>query len=340
MKEFSRFLPAVCAALLLQAAALPAMAGQSRQFSLPKTADTEAVGGQIDWPSGKLENWNGPVLLIVPGQRAADRDGWSLLAVGTAWQERSPYQELASALTKKGFAVIRFDAPELMLPSMKCRDMVRQQGLSDVVIAQHCLKVDIAQRASLDMHISSTEYVIAHARKSIPGARQKMVLLALGDDVLEAAAIIDRKRVPVHGFATIGGAASNAFENGKSEMKPPSITVPIPNALPGASDAMAAPIDVIVKRRVPGLFMWGELSNRLSADQQASFAAAANTTVSMQIQRFGGCYHLLSKRSDDDWMEPYMVEQVANTVREFVDKMVATTGPKPPSRPALTAGLE
>lgn len=323
MIELSRVIPATCAALLLQAATVPAMAEQSRQFSLAKTSDAESIAGQIDWPSGKLENWAGPVVVIVPGYRVPDRDGWSLLAVGTTSQDRSPYRELSSALITKGFAVVRFDAPEAMPPGKKCRDAVRREGLTSTVITQHCMKMDAVQRATMETRVLSTEHVVSNARNWIPGARKKLILLAMGDDVLQAAAIVDRNRVPVHGFATIGGAAVYTFESGKPVAIPSPAPAPIPNAASDASDEMPAPITVMVRRHVPGLFIWGELSGRLSAEQQATAAAAINTTVSMQTQRIGGSYHLLSQHSDDEWMEPFMVDQVATTIREFADKSIA-----------------
>lgn len=251
--------------------------------------------------------------------------------MGTTWQERSPYLELASALVKNGAAVVRLDAPEVKAPVMKCRDTIRNKGLSEEVIARHCLNLDIVQRSSPDMQIAAIEYAASHALRSMPKARQKLVLLAVGDDISQVATIIDKGRVAVFAFASIGGAASDAIETGQPVVKPSAAATPIPNA---SVDPFGtpAPIDVMVRRRVPGLFMWGDLSNRLSAELQSAYASAANTSVDMQTTRFGECYHLLSRRSDQDWMEPYMVQQVAETISDFINKQMSKREKNPPAQ--------
>lgn len=252
--------------------------------------------------------------------------------MGTTWQERSPYLELASALVKNGAAVVRPDAPEVKAPAMKCRDTVRNEGLSEAVIVRHCLNMDIVQRSSPAMQIAATEYAATHAIRWMPKARQKLVLLAVGDDISQVATILDKGRVAVLAFAAIGGAASDAIETGQPVVKPTATPIPIPNASVDPFGGTPAPIDVMVRRRVPGLFMWGELSSRLSAELQAAYASAANTSVDMQTTRFREHYHLLSRRSDEDWMEPHMVEQVAETISDFINKQLLKREKNPPAQ--------
>lgn len=217
MKEFSRIIPAACAAMLLQAVTLPAAAEQ-QQFSLSKLGTSEAVSGQIEWPSGKLANWNGPVVIITPGLSAQDRDGWTLFALATPMPEWSPFKDLSEALVRKGFAVVRFDAPAVMPPSMKCRETIRRQGLDEAVVTSQCLKMDILLRATIDTHFSGIERVAAHVQSLTPGARRKLILAALGQDVHLAAQVADRGHITVHGLATIGGAASSFLDNARWQM--------------------------------------------------------------------------------------------------------------------------
>lgn len=186
-------------------------AQQSVQFSAPANQTHSLLQGQIDWPSGKLENWEGPVVLFISSGIPNDRDGWLVRAMETVWAKRTPLKELSAALVKQGIAVIRFDNPGVLSQTKRCRETIFKRGLSEQILWQNCLDLEIVSRFTPDRYVDHIEQVVFHVQDLMPAAHTRLVMFGFSEGLVHAAALADRGRVKLGGFISIGSPAEEFY---------------------------------------------------------------------------------------------------------------------------------
>lgn len=203
-KIMSSFAAAVCICI-------SAGAQQSVQFSVAPNPTHSLLQGQIDWPSGKLEKWEGPVVLFISSGIPNDRDGWLVRAMETVWAKRTPLKELSAALVKQGVAVIRFDNPGVLSHTKRCRETIFNRGLSEQILWQNCLDLEIVSRFTPDRYVDHIEQVVFHIQDLMPAAHKKLVLFGFSEGLMHAAALADRGSVKLRGFISIGSPAEEFY---------------------------------------------------------------------------------------------------------------------------------
>lgn len=184
-------------------------AQQSRQFYVAGSASTEALHGQIDWPSGALESWDGPVVLFLSAAAPSDRDGWMVRAMETVWANRLPLRELSAALVKEGIAVIRFDNPGVLPPQKRCRQNVLKRGITERTLRHRCMDIEIVGRFTPERYWESIEQLLPEVQKLMPAGRDKLFLFGFSEGLMHAAVLADRGYVKPRGFISLGSPAEN-----------------------------------------------------------------------------------------------------------------------------------
>lgn len=187
-------------------------AQQSRQFSVAATASTDALHGQIDWPSGALENWDGPVVLFVSASGTSDRDGWMVRTLQTVWLHRLPLKDLSAALVKQGIAVIRFDNPGVLPPHKRCRENVLRHGISQKILLQRCLDPQVLGLVTSERYWENIERLTSRVHGLIPAMRDKLFLFGFSEGLMHAAALADRGHIKPRGLISLGSPAEK-FES-------------------------------------------------------------------------------------------------------------------------------
>jgi pimeloyl-ACP methyl ester carboxylesterase len=201
MKSLACLLIVVCSSAVYCAEIL------QRQFSVPRTAGAEMINGQIDWPSGVLEHWSGPVVVFVSAGIPLDRNSWGLLALNTVWSRRTPFDELSAALVREGVAVIRFDNPGVRKPGLKCRETILRRGIATNTVLQRCLDIAVVARFTAEKYQRSIENMLLHIERMLPKLRGKLVLFGFSEGLMHAAAVADRQQLQLSGLVAIGSPA-------------------------------------------------------------------------------------------------------------------------------------
>lgn len=192
--------------------AVSVSAQQSREFSVVATESTDSLNGQIDWPSGALESWDGPVVLFVSAAGTSDRDGWSVRTLETVWLHRVPLRDLSAALVKQGVAVIRFDNPGVLPPHKRCRENVLKHGISEKILLQRCLDPKVLGLATPDRYWESIEQLTFQVQRLFPAVRDKLFLFGFSEGLMHAAALTDRGHIKPRGLIGLGSPAEK-FES-------------------------------------------------------------------------------------------------------------------------------
>lgn len=182
---------------------------QSLEFTIAAETSTDSLQGQIDWPSGRLEGWNGPVVLFISAASPSDRDGWQVRALETVWAERSPLKELSAALVKQGVAVIRFDNPGVLPPQKQCRQSIGKKGLTERILWQRCMDLATIAGFTPIRYWKTIEHMLPRLQNLIPAIRNHLFLFGFSEGLMHAAAIADRGEVRPQGFISLGSPAEN-----------------------------------------------------------------------------------------------------------------------------------
>jgi len=184
---------------------LPSGHAQShRSFSVQKTAVTEKINGEVEWPGGDLGRWQGPVLIFISAAGPSDRDGWLVRALETVWADRKPLSQLADAMLREGFAVVRFDNPGVRQPPRQCREAINKLGMTQDTILRRCIETEVLRRATVENYVRSIESVVVHLKKMMPAAKKKIVLFGFSEGGVHAASIVQRGHVKVNAVISIG----------------------------------------------------------------------------------------------------------------------------------------
>ena len=201
-----------CLAISLMVWAFAVSAQQSRQFSVSAGASAEPLHGQIDWPSGALESWDGPVVLFLSAAGPNDRDGWLVRAMETVWANRLPLRELSAALVKEGVAVIRFDNPGVLPPQKRCRESVLKRGITETTLRRRCMDVEMVGRFTPERYWESIEHMLPQVQKLMPAGRDNLFFFGFSEGLMHAAVLADRGHVKPRGLISLGSPAEN-FES-------------------------------------------------------------------------------------------------------------------------------
>lgn len=165
---------------------------QSLEFTIAAETSTDSLQGQIDWPHGSLESWNGPVVLFISAASPSDRDGWQVRALETVWAERLPLKELSATLVKQGIAVIRFDNPGVLPPQKQCRRNIFKNGLTKRILWQRCLDLATVARFAPIRYWETIEHMLPRLQELVPAMRNQLFLFGFSEGLMHAAAIADR----------------------------------------------------------------------------------------------------------------------------------------------------
>lgn len=182
-------------------------AQQSRQFSVAAGASTEPLHGQIDWPSGALESWDGPVVLFLSAAGPHDRDGWLVRAMETVWANRLPLRELSAALVKEGVAVIRFDNPGVLPPQKRCRESVLKRGITERTLRHRCMDIEMVGRFTPERYWESIEHMLPQVQNLMPAGRDNLFFFGFSEGLMHAAVLADRGNVKPRGLISLGSPA-------------------------------------------------------------------------------------------------------------------------------------
>ena len=202
-RKTSSFGVAVC----LSFTVFSASAQQSLQFSVAASPSHSLLQGQIDWPSERLEKWDGPVVMFISSGIPNDRDGWLVRAMETVWAKRTPLKELSAALVKQGVAVIRFDNPGVLPHTKRCRETIFEQGLSERILWQRCLDLEIVSRFTPERYLDHIEQVVLHVQDLMPVARNKLFLFGFSEGLMHATALADKGNIKLRGLISLGSPA-------------------------------------------------------------------------------------------------------------------------------------
>jgi hypothetical protein len=83
-----------------------------------------------------------------------------------------------------------------------------------------------------------------------------------------------------------------------------------------------APIEVIKKNGLPGLFIWGGKDRQVNVRRQSALVEqAVESGATIETIRFSDRHHLLSLNEDLDWFEPGFAQTLAKQVRKFLNKV-------------------
>ena len=351
-----------CLAISLIGWTFSVSAQQSRQFSAAPSTSIEPLRGQIDWPSGALENWDGPVVLFLSAAVPSDRDGWMVRAMETVWGDRLPLKELSAALVKEGVAVIRFDNPGVLPPQKRCRQNVLKRGITERTLRNRCMDVEVVGRFTPERYWEAIEHMLPEVQNLMPAGRDKLFLFGFSEGLMHAAVLADRGHVKPRGFISLGSPAEKMETiahwqaNGritenldKFDANADSVVTyeeimeyfrDVSGAgglrwmlqangmrVPDATDAtmqfyfygQTSPAEVMQRRRIPGLFIWGDKDRQVCVDRQVVLADRANSEgADLVYLRFPDRYHLLSKRKDFDWLEKGFMPVIAKEVSAFL----------------------
>ena len=185
----------------------------SVQFTIAAQTTTDSVQGQIDWPRGNLESWNGPIVLFISAASPSDRDGWQVRALETIWAKRLPLKELSAALVKQGIAVIRFDNPGVLPPKKQCRQTIITKGLTARILWQRCIDLATVAGITPKRYWETIEHMLPELQNLAPGIKNKFFFFGFSEGLMHAAAIADRGKVRPEGFISLGSPAET-FESG------------------------------------------------------------------------------------------------------------------------------
>ena len=197
-------------ALILSFSTFPVFGQQSLEFAIPAETSTDSLQGQIDWPHGRLESWNGPVVLFISAASPSDRDGWQVRALETVWAERLPLKELSATLVKQGIAVIRFDNPGVLPPQKQCRQSIFKKGLTERILWQRCLDLATVARFTPIRYWETIEHMWPRLQKLVPAIRNQLYLFGFSEGLIHAAAIADRGGIRPQGFISLGSPAETS----------------------------------------------------------------------------------------------------------------------------------
>lgn len=198
--------------IILSFATFSADAQQSLEFTVAAEISTDSLQGQIDWPSGKLEKWDGPIVLFISAASPSDRDGWQVRALKSVWAKRLPLKELSAALVKQGVAVIRFDNPGVLPPKEHCRQTIFTKGLTERILWQRCLDLATVAGITPNRYWETIEHMLPSLQNLVPAIRNRLFLFGFSEGLMHAAAIADREKIRPQGFISLGSPAET-FES-------------------------------------------------------------------------------------------------------------------------------
>ena len=207
---FSKNLILFFLTIILSFSTYSAYGHHSLEFAIAAETSTDSLQGQIDWPHGRLESWNGPVVLFISAASPSDRDGWQVRALETVWAQRLPLKELSATLVKQGFAVIRFDNPGVLPPQKQCRQSIFKNGLTERILWQRCLDLATVSRFAPLRYWETIEHMLPRLQKLVPAIRNQLFLFGFSEGLIHAAAIADRGRIRPQGFISLGSPAETS----------------------------------------------------------------------------------------------------------------------------------
>lgn len=407
MKKTHIIAALLCSTLLGLVGFAPAYAQHSENFLLPSNSDSQAVTGVIEWPAGKLHQWNYPIVVLVPPAGPNNRDGWLALALKNQKKHDKPFADLSAQLRKVGFGVVRFEHPAAKTPSHRCKEVLRQGWVNDYVLRTKCIDYDLIGNLTVSEYRATLINVLSYAQKRMPFSRGKTVVFGFSEGLIHAAAVADTKKIPIAALISAGSPAEkisdtarwqaverilellprfdqnadgtitneeiqdgysrgignvmvpylwlspdgrwdeNNIDKLKSrlEIKYAAILAEFAESEePGSlhwlpiSENVNAPYvtdsfwrnffhgpistaEIIERQHLPGLYLWGDDDAQVSIARQLSIVQAANERgAKIQVQRFPGRSHLLSRDPEEIWFESEFAPVIAQRVRQFLDE--------------------
>lgn len=82
----------------------------------------------------------------------------------------------------------------------------------------------------------------------------------------------------------------------------------------------ADPINVLRRRNIPSLWIWGELDQQINVAQQIQLLEKCDCSALFFKETIKGRHHLLSKKVDLDWFESAYAVDIAEMITKFIPK--------------------
>lgn len=174
-------------------------------FDVSETNISEGIHGQIDWPSGDLTAYRGPVVVLISSANPSNRDGWMIRSIDAKWSNTRPLRSLSTAMLMAGFAVVRFETPGVR-SGAKCRRKVEQGQLDSGTVMRDCVDIATLHRLTVDRYVTSLEQMLMYVQHVLPAARSNLVLVGISEGYWHADEIIRRAKIRVSSVIAIGGA--------------------------------------------------------------------------------------------------------------------------------------
>lgn len=82
------------------------------------------------------------------------------------------------------------------------------------------------------------------------------------------------------------------------------------------------PLDIIIQRRIPTLFFWGEQDRQVRVQHQRKLIKDAEKIIPyVKSYSYSDRHHLLSRRKDTDWFETAFAAEISGHIQEFMYAM-------------------
>lgn len=279
----------LCSTMTLTADAL---AHQTLSFDT-SAHSASPVSGQIDWPAGSIEQFDGKVIVLVPPIGPYDRDGWAPER-GRDSKDRRPYLDIAEALVDRGYAVARFDNPGMLPAERSCHETERVRKGHDEVMTRVCTTMDKRRAVPGERYIASVGDVLATLRTIVPAAAGNTVLFAVGDSAVVATETVSRAPDQVAALISFGGGTYNkAVARHEAEK--------------------------LAQANKPMLFLRGTLDrNRDVRNQLEHMKGEGKSDIALTVFTYKQRHRLLSRRGDGEWFEASFADAMADHVQDFL----------------------
>nr|WP_315486528.1 hypothetical protein [uncultured Undibacterium sp.] len=80
------------------------------------------------------------------------------------------------------------------------------------------------------------------------------------------------------------------------------------------------PIDVLSRRNIPSLWIWGELDQQINVEHQIQLLEKCDCSTLLSKEIIKGRHHLLSKKVDLDWFEPGYAVDIVEMITKFIPR--------------------
>lgn len=182
------------------------------EFTVDATKFSDQINGQIEWPSGELQDWDGSVIVFISSTNPINRDGWGVRSLETVAANRSPLMDLSEALLVTKNMVVRIDNPGVLHPSKLCREKIRGEGLTDAILIERCFDLDVLYKQTPERFVKNLEQMLLKLEKLVPATKKQLVLMGFSEGLSHVIEIVKHGRFRPKNVISIGSPAQALTE--------------------------------------------------------------------------------------------------------------------------------